>query len=115
VALLVRAGREEERPGRPRVATVAEAERPPPVDRERLAVRTAQLAAVGELSVRELLVGVDLPVAEVAEEQVTAEARGVQKLGSRFERWGLAGDSIASCGAPKLGPACKFVVSGSAG
>src|SRR5206468_4980875 len=49
-------------------------QRPQAVDRELAAVARAQRAAMLELAVRHLLVGVDLPVAEVADEQVAAEA-----------------------------------------
>ena len=61
-------GGEEQRPRRPVVAALADFERPEAVDRERLAALVAALAAVREVAVAELLVGVDLPVAEVPDQ-----------------------------------------------
>src|SRR6058998_3628245 len=70
VVLVVRAGGEEQRVHRTvRRRAVAELQRPQPVDRQRLPVGRAQLAAVLELPVRQLLVRVDLAVAEVPDEQ----------------------------------------------
>src|SRR2546423_9988030 len=71
--LVVGTGGEEQRAGRPVVPSLAELERPKPVDRERLAAVVAQLASVGEVPVV-LGVGVDLAVAEVPNEQVAGEA-----------------------------------------
>src|SRR6185369_8835091 len=55
-------------------AGVAELECPEPVDRELPVLCGAERAAVLEAAVLHLLVGVDLPVTEVADEQVAAEA-----------------------------------------
>src|SRR3954469_24300959 len=55
-------------------AGVAELERPEPVDRELAVPRGVERAAVLELAVPHLPVGVDLPVAEVADQQIAAEA-----------------------------------------
>ena len=71
VALFVGPGGEEERLGRSSRVVVPEAEGPEPV-RERLAIAAAKLAAMGEVPVRQLLVGVDVPVAEVADGPVEA-------------------------------------------
>jgi hypothetical protein len=73
VALVVRPRGEEERVRRTAPSAEPELERPEPVDRERAAVARVQLAAMRELAVRPLFIGVDLPVAEVADEDVAAE------------------------------------------
>ena len=59
--------------GEPDRGPVAELQRPQPVDRERLAVRHAEPAAVRPRAVRALGVRVDLPVAEVPDEEVAGE------------------------------------------
>src|SRR5438046_4632234 len=73
VRFVVRARGEEERPARACADAVAELERPEPVDCERLAIGSAQLAAVLEVAVRLQRVGVYLAVAEVADKQVVGE------------------------------------------
>src|SRR5207248_5423951 len=73
VALAVRPGGEEQRARRPVVPALAELERPETVDRQRLAACASELCAVLEVAVAELGVDVDLPVAEVADEQVAGE------------------------------------------
>src|SRR5205085_11968046 len=73
-------GSEEQRVRRPvRGCAVAELQRPEAVDRKGLPVRRPQLAAVDELAARQLLVRVDLSVAEVADEQIPAEAAEVRR------------------------------------
>src|SRR2546429_1563104 len=79
VRLVVRAGREVERVRRARTGPVAEAEAPETIDRHRFAVGRAQLTAVRERAVSLRRVRVDRPVAEVADEQVAAEAAKVRR------------------------------------
>src|SRR5437870_2011644 len=74
VGLVIRAGGEEQPAARSGGVVVPELERPQAVDRDRPAVAAAQLAAVLELPVRQLGIGVDLAVAEVADEEIAAEA-----------------------------------------
>src|SRR6266576_3155396 len=74
VVLAVRPRGEEQRARRPVVPTLADLERPEPVDRQRFPARVAELAAVLEVAVAEFGIGVDLPVAEVADEQVAGDA-----------------------------------------
>src|SRR5438105_6439773 len=74
VSLVVDAGGEEQGLRVAVRAGVAELERPEPVDRELAVRRDVERAAVLEVAVRHLLVCVDLPVAEVADQQVAAEA-----------------------------------------
>src|SRR5207248_8283887 len=74
VGLVVDAGGEEQGVRVAVRAGVAELERPEPVDRELAVPRGVERAAMLEVAVPHLLVGVDLPIAEVADEQVAAEA-----------------------------------------
>src|SRR5215467_2457167 len=55
-------------------AGVAELERPETVDSELAVLRGVECAAMREVAVLQLLVRVDLPVAEVADQQIAAEA-----------------------------------------
>src|SRR5438067_5748227 len=77
---------------------VAELERPEPVDRELAVRRGVERAAVLEVAVRHLLVSVDLPVAEVADEQVASEAA---------ERRGCPGEAPRSVELPVLGDSAE--------
>src|SRR3954471_17840606 len=79
-------------------AGVAELERPEPVDRELAVPRGVECAAVLELAVPQLPVGVDLPVAEVADQQVAAKAA---------ERRRGLGDPPRSVELPVLGNATE--------
>src|SRR6266571_7757252 len=80
VGFVVGAGREEQGVGRAVFGwPVAELERPESVDRQRFPICAAQLASVFELPVWQLFVGVDLPVAEVADEEIAAEAAEVRR------------------------------------
>src|SRR5207249_6383543 len=75
VILVVGAGGEEERVGRPVVRrSLAELERPEAVDRQRAAVRSSQLAARLEAPVRLALESRDPTVTEVPDEEIAAEA-----------------------------------------
>jgi hypothetical protein len=58
---------------------VPELQRPQAVDRERLSVGASKLAAVLELSRGRFSVGVDVPIAEVANEEIAAEASEVRR------------------------------------
>src|SRR6266851_6677154 len=73
VCLVIRSGGEVERVRRSRRAAVAEADAPEPVDRDRHARPAVELTGVREVARRRLGVGVDPSVAEVADEEVTAE------------------------------------------
>src|SRR5437588_11640807 len=78
VRLVVRSSREEERVGWSVVGrAVAELQCPEPVDDQRLTVRCAQLPAVLEVPVRQLRIRIDVAVAEVANQQIAAEAAEV--------------------------------------
>src|SRR6476620_11330452 len=74
VGLVVDAGGEVQRVRIAVRAGVAELECPEPVDRELPVLCGAERAAVLEAAVPHLRVGVDLPVAEVADQQVAAKA-----------------------------------------
>src|SRR5947208_1973912 len=74
VALVGGPRREEQRVRRSRNASGPELERPEPVDRDGHAARAAKDAGVLEAAVRSRCVRVDPAVAEVADEQIAAEA-----------------------------------------
>src|SRR6266702_2372655 len=59
-------------------AAAAELQGPESVDREPLSVGSTQLSAVLEVPVCQLLVRVDLPVTEVSDEEIAAEASEVR-------------------------------------
>src|SRR4029079_9145648 len=73
VGLAVRAGREVERSRSAVAPALRELECPEAVDLERPVVGTPQLAVVHERVRRRLAEGVDVPVAEVPDEQVACE------------------------------------------
>src|SRR2546421_10389673 len=80
IRFFVRAGREEERVGRAVIrGPVAELQCPQAIDRDRLPVCGTQLAAMLESPVRQLRVGVDLPIAEIAHEEIAAESPEVRR------------------------------------
>src|SRR6266545_358853 len=96
VLLVVWAGGEEEGSGRPGCGVVTEPERPQAVDGERLTICSSQGAPVREGPVRASRVGVDLPVAEVAHEEVAAkpaEARRRERQPPRRVQLTTAGDA----------------------
>ena len=86
--LLVRAGGEEQRVGRPvvREAALAELERPQAVDQDRLVIGTPERTDTLVAPVRLRLVGVDLAVAEVADEEIAAEGAEVRRSPSQAPR-----------------------------
>ena len=93
--LFVRPRCEEQRVARSGRRVVAELERPETVNRERLAVGAAQLAGVLEAA-PDLPIGVDLPIAEVADEKIaaeTAEARGSQRKAPGSVQLTVLGDA----------------------
>src|SRR5439155_6278190 len=80
VRFVVRTGCEEEGVDRTVVrCSVAELERPKAIDGDRLPTRVAQLTAMLESSVRGLLEGVDLSVAEVSHQEIAAEPPEVRR------------------------------------
>src|SRR5207253_11118547 len=79
VGFVVRAGCEEQGVGRTVVRrSVAELQGPEAVDRKRLPARVSQFSTALESSVRHFLIGVDLAVAEVTDEQIAAESTEVR-------------------------------------
>src|SRR5439155_14665269 len=89
VLLAVRAGGEEECVRRAVVGdcALAELERPEPVDRQDLVAARPQLADELEAAVQLRLERTDLPIAEVADEQVAAEAAEVPGRHGDAPRW----------------------------
>src|SRR6266516_5491786 len=73
VGLLVRTGREEHGVGRARRGTVAELQRPQAIDHDGRVVRLPQGALELEAAVLLGSVRVDPPIAEVADQEVSAE------------------------------------------
>src|SRR5579862_4379297 len=73
VLLAARSRSEVERRRRPGGGAVAELETPEPVDRDERAVAVAQLSLVHPLAAAAILIRGDAAVAEVADQQVTAE------------------------------------------